>query len=111
MVVVRIIMNVLPEKQLEVTQTLLSMIEPTTKEAGCLSYAVFCDIEDPNRYSLIQEWENRGDLDHYFASHRFGILLGTKALLSENLTIQIQTVLRTEGLDAVEAIRKRISRN
>jgi len=34
MVVVRITMNVLPEKQLEVTQTLLSMIELTGKETG-----------------------------------------------------------------------------
>jgi quinol monooxygenase YgiN len=104
-------MNVLPEKQLEVTQTLLSMIEPTIKETGCLSYAVFCDIEDQNRFSLIEEWERREDLDRYFASHRFGILLGTKALLSENLTIQIHTVLQTEGLDAVQAIRDEAHRN
>ena len=107
MVVVRITMNVLPEKQLEVTQTLLSMIEPTIKETGCLSYAAFCDIEDQNRFSLIEEWVSREDLDHYFASHRFGILLGTKALLSEKLEIQIHTVSQTEGFGAVEAIREK----
>jgi len=106
MVIVRITMNVLPEKQLEVTQTLLSMIEPTIKETGCLSYAVFCDIEDQHRFSLIEEWKSQEDLDRHFASHRFGILLGTKALLSEHLEIQIHTVLRTEGFGAVEAIRK-----
>jgi len=107
MVHARITMNVLPEKKLEVTQTLLSLIEPTTKETGCLSYAVFCDIEDPNRYILIQEWENREDLDHYFTSHRFGILLGIKALLFEPLEIEIYTVSRTEGFGSVEAIRKK----
>jgi quinol monooxygenase YgiN len=35
MIVFRITMNVIPEKQLEMMQTLISMIELTAKEAGC----------------------------------------------------------------------------
>lgn len=105
MIVVRITMNVLPEKQLEVTQTLLSMIEPTEKEAGCLSYAVFCDIEDKNRFSLLEEWETREDMDHHIRSHRFGVLLGTKALLSEPPKIQIHTVSQSEGIETIHAAR------
>jgi len=105
MIVVRITMNVLPEKQLEVTQTLLSMIEPTGKEAGCLSYAVFCDIEDKNRFSLLEEWETREDMDHHIRSHRFGVLLGTKALLSEPPKIQIHTVSQSEGIETIHAAR------
>lgn len=105
MIVVRITMNVLPEKQLEVTQTLLSMIEPTEKETGCLSYAVFCDIEDKNRFSLLEEWETREDMDHHIRSHRFGVLLGTKALLSEPPKIQIHTVSQSEGIETIHAAR------
>ena len=107
MIVVRITMNVLPEKQLEITQTLLSLIEPTGKEAGCLNYAVFCDIEDKNRFSLLEEWENREDLDHHLMSHRFGVLLGTKTLLSEPLEIQIHTVSRSEGMEVIHAARNK----
>ena len=105
MIVFRITMNVIPEKQLEMMQTLLSMIEPTTKEVGCLSYGVFSDIEDKCRFSLLQEWETRDDLDHHLASHRFGVLLGTKALLSEPLAIQILTVSQSEGMDAIRSVR------
>jgi quinol monooxygenase YgiN len=105
MIVFRITMNVIPEKQLEMMQTLLSMIEPTTKEVGCLSYGVFGDIEDKCRFSLLQEWETRDDLDHHLASHRFGVLLGTKALLSEPLAIQILTVSQSEGMDAIRSVR------
>jgi quinol monooxygenase YgiN len=105
MIVVRITMNVLPEKQLEVTQTLLSLIQPTGKEAGCLSYAVFCDIEDKNRFSVLEEWESREDLDHHLRSHRFGVLLGTKALLSEPPKIQIHTVSQMEGMQAIHSAR------
>ena len=105
MIVVRITMNVLPEKQLEVTQTLLSMIEPTGKEAGCLSYAVFCDIEDKNRFSLLEEWETREDLDDHIKSDRFSVLLGTKSLLCEPQQIEIHTVSHSEGMETVNAAR------
>ena len=101
MIVFRITMNVIPEKQLEMMQTLISMIEPTAKEAGCLSYGVFCDIEDENRFSLLEEWKTREDLDHHIGSHRFGVLLGTKTLLREPLEIQIYTVSHSEGIDAI----------
>ena len=78
-------MNVLPEKQKEVMQTLLSMIEPTEKENGCLSYEAFLDIEDNNVFSLIEGWENREDLKQHLRSDRFGVQLGTKSLLNEPL--------------------------
>ena len=105
MIVVRIAMNVFPEKQMEVMQTLLSMIGPTGKEMGCLSHAVFCNIEDKNSFSLLQEWETREDLEHHIASRRFNVLLGTKALLFEPLEIQILTVSHSEGMDAIHTVR------
>ena len=105
MIVVRITMNVLPQKRLEVSQTLLSMIGPMGKAAGCLSYAAYCDIEDKNCFSLVQEWKTREELNHHLASNRFGALLGTKALLCEPLKIQIQTVSHAEGMEAVEKLR------
>jgi len=110
MIIVRITMDVLPEKQLELTQTLLSMIEPTQKEAGCLSYAVFCDIKDRNRFSLLEEWETREDLDKHVKSHRFGVLLGSKTLLCRSPKIQINTVSQSEGREAIDAVRNKGTR-
>jgi hypothetical protein len=51
-IIVRITMNALIEKQTEVMQTLLSMIEPMENESGCQSCNVFRDIEDKNVFSL-----------------------------------------------------------
>ena len=61
MIIVRITMKVLPEKQKEVMQTLLSLIEPVGKEKGCLSYDVFllfrkylhCDPDNDHRGILL----------------------------------------------------------
>ena len=97
----------LPEKQKEVMQTLLSMIESTGKERGCLSHHVFRDIEDENVFSLIDEWETREDLDQHIRSAKFGVLLGTKSLLCEPPNIQIHTVSNSEGMAAVIAARSK----
>jgi quinol monooxygenase YgiN len=106
-IIVRIAMNALPEKRKEVMQTLLSMIESTGKERGCLSHHVFRDIEDDNVFSLIDEWETREDLDQHIMSAKFGVLLGTKGLLCEPLKIQIFTVSDFEGIEAINSVRKK----
>ena len=54
MIVVRITMQVLPEKQKELVQTILSMIVSMEKVAGCLSYALFCNLEDRNLLNLLE---------------------------------------------------------
>jgi quinol monooxygenase YgiN len=106
-IIVRIAMHALPEKQKEVMQTLLSMIESTGKEMGCLSHHVFQDIEDVNAFSLIDEWETREYLNQHIMSAKFGVLLGTKSLLCEPLKIQIFTVSDSERIEAVNPVRKK----
>ena len=105
MIIVRIAMYSLPEKQKEVMQTLLSMIESTGKERGCLTHHVLRDIEDENGFSLIDEWETREDLDQHIRSAKFGVMLGTRSLLCEPPNIQIHTVSNSEGITAVNAAR------
>ena len=107
MIVVRISMNVLPEKQKEVVQTLLSMMGPMEKEAGCLSYSLLCDMRDHNLLSVLEEWENRERLDHHLKSDMFGVLLGTKSLLCQPHGIQVYTVQQAEGMNAVRAARSK----
>lgn len=107
MIVIRTILNVIPEKQKEVLQTLVSLISPLGNGSGCLSYRIFCDIEDKNVFNLISEWETRRDLDAHLKSEIFSVLLGTKSLLFEPMEIQIFAVSDTEGIEAVNSIRKK----
>ena len=106
-IIVKITMNALIEKRTEVMQTLLSMIEPTENERGCLSFHAFRDIEDKNGFDLIVEWKTREDLDHYIRSDRFSVLLGTKSLLCEPPQIEIHTVSHSEGMETVNAARRK----
>ncbi len=107
MIVVRITMHVLPEKQKELVQTILSMVGSIEKAAGCMSYALFCNMEDKNLLNLIEEWQTRKDLEQHLKSDLFGVLLGTKSLLAEPHGIQIHTIHRSEGMEAVLAARRK----
>lgn len=105
MIVVRIQMTVIPEKQKELVQTLLSMVSSTEGEVGCLDYALYCNVEDHNLLTLLEEWQTRKDLDRHLRSETFGILLGTRSLLKEPHGIFIYTVQRSDGMVAVRNAR------
>ena len=107
MILAWIAVTVLPEKQLEFRQTLLSMIEPIENEIGCRRFSVLCDIENENFFNIIEEWETREDLNRHIKSHRFSILLGSKALLREPLKIKIFTISETEGNETIAHLRKK----
>jgi quinol monooxygenase YgiN len=98
-------MKALLDKRTEMMQTLLSMIEPAGEEKGCLSYDVFCDLEDNGVFSLMEEWETREDLGRHIRSERFSVLLGTKSLLAKPLEMKIHTVSHSEGAELVNALR------
>lgn len=106
MMIIRMILNAHPEKHLEVLQTLLSLMKPVRKEPGCRSCYAFYDIDDKNRFTLLEEWETQKDMDNHIQSLQFGVLLGTKALLSEPPRIRIHTVSQTWGMDSVQALRQ-----
>jgi quinol monooxygenase YgiN len=109
MIIVRISMQVLTEKQKEVMQTLLSLMVPMEKEAGCLSYALLSDIKDKNTLYVLEEWENRQKLENHLKSDLFGVLLGIKSLLHRPHGIRIYTVEKAEGMNAVLSARGKIN--
>lgn len=109
MIIIKLLMNVLPAKKKEILLTLLALLQHPENEKGCLSYGIFVNIEDENAFSLISEWKTRKCLEFHLKSDRFSILLGTKSLLSEPMTMQIQTVSDQEGMEVVLSARKKMS--
>ena len=107
MIVVRIAMDVIPDKQKEMVQTLLSMIGSMKKSAGCLSYTLFSNIEDKNLLSLLGEWETRKDFDNHLTSEIFSVFLGTRSLLTKPHGIDVYTVIKSEGMEAVNTARRK----
>jgi quinol monooxygenase YgiN len=106
MIIVRAVLNSFPEKQKEVLQTLLSMVEPPTNGNGLLSYGIYQDIENETVFKLISEWKTRKHANNHLSSDQFAVLLGTKALLRKPVEVEICTVSLVEGIKAVRSARK-----
>ena len=105
MFIVIIKLNALPQKCLELEQTLKALNQAAQQEKGCLSHSVLQDIESEGSFSLLEIWKNREDLDHHLRSDKFTVLMGTKSLLSRPSEITVNEVTHSTGWEAVEAIR------
>ena len=108
MIISIITMYVQIEKQKEVMQTLLSIIDQTSTEKGCLSYNVLRDIENQNAFILLGECNTHDNLDLHIESDSFSVLLGTRSLLCEPMSIQIHTVSKTEGIELINYLRGKV---
>ena len=60
-----------PGKVNELLSVLSSLVEPTRKEPGCLSYELLQNNEDPTEFTLIEEWQNNTALESHFATKHF----------------------------------------
>jgi len=105
MIILKIVFNVLPEKYKELEQTLFSMSSDLCKKSGCKQADLWRDSKDENRLYKISSWENRTTLDAYLQSDNFSALMGTKILLRTPPSISIDSVVSSEGMEAVTKAR------
>ncbi len=55
----------------ELRSVLSSLVEPTRKEPGCLSYNLLQNNEDPTDFTLVEEWESNKALESHLATKHF----------------------------------------
>lgn len=51
-----------------VKKGLQGLVAPTLQEAGCLKYDLHQDLEDPNTFIFVEEWESAEHLKQHGAS-------------------------------------------
>jgi len=110
MIVVIIQLDILPQKRNEFRQTISGMIGPTRSEKGCLGYHFTKDVEDENRFFILQYWQDQADLERHWCTERFSVFLGSFHLLKKTPAIKIHSVNFTAGIEAIEAAREKIKR-
>jgi len=57
-----------PDKVAELKSLLLSVIEPTRKEKGCIKYELLQNQADPTDFTFVEEWESADLLDLHLGS-------------------------------------------
>jgi quinol monooxygenase YgiN len=92
MILVIIRMKILPEKRVELCQTIVSLIGSLRTEKGCLRCDFCRGMEDENELRILEEWDTRENLNSHLKSERFRVLRGAMNLLQEPYEMLVHTV-------------------
>jgi quinol monooxygenase YgiN len=55
-----------PGMEQRMQQDLLALLAPTRSEAGCITFDLLIDINDPTVFMLYENWESKAALDAHF---------------------------------------------
>lgn len=58
--------RVAPESRAIAVAAAIKVAQATRKEAGCLSYSFYSNLEDPNVFRIFEEWETEAALGAHF---------------------------------------------
>ena len=83
------------------------VVGPTEVQPGCLSCRFYQDVNDPDAVFLVEEWETRQELDHHLTSQEYRIVLSLLDMSEKTPEFKISTISKTEGLEALEAMRSK----
>ena len=54
-----------PGREAALRAVLQGFVAPTLKEDGCLRYDLFVDLDDPSKFTFIEEWSSREALNKH----------------------------------------------
>ena len=81
-----------PGREFDLRKVLEAFVAPTRLEEGCLRYDLFVDLDNPTKFTFIEEWASREALDKHGKSDH--IAAGRAAfpeLLGETPWVQVVT--------------------
>jgi len=90
MLVVRVLVQVLPEKRERFIEISTPLIAQTNNEPGCLFYSCYQDLADPNKFLFYEEYENQAAIDfHNQTEHRIQWWNAVQAVLATPMEAKI----------------------
>jgi quinol monooxygenase YgiN len=94
-------MRVLPEKRMELSQTIVSLIRSIRIGEGCRRFDFCQDVEDENKFCLLGEWDTRESLKRHLKSECFKVLRGAMTLLREPYDMVFHTGFHPKGMEEI----------
>ena len=107
MIIVTLRIKVPGNRRKEFLDSARLIIGPTIVQPGCIGCKFYQDLDDPDAVLFVEEWESRASLDEHLKSDSFRIVLSLMELSENAPEIKINTIAKTEGIEAIEAVRSR----
>ncbi len=100
MIVVTARVLVPAEHRARFTEVTTSMCANSREEPGCIGYRVYADIEQPDRYVIVEEWADEEALQlHFGQPHTGAFLAELGGLLGEPADALFHTTASSRRLD------------
>jgi len=94
---VTIRMKVGPDKRMELSQAITSLMGSIRVEKGCRGCNFYQSVEDENEFRVFGEWASREELASHLRSEHFKVLLGTTHLLDKPHEMGLYEVVAGSG--------------
>jgi quinol monooxygenase YgiN len=96
----------IPRKQRKDFLDSASLIQgPTEVQTGCISCRLYQEVGDPDTVLLMEEWESQKALERHIKSDQYRIILSLMDLSEKYPEVKLNTISKTEGLEAIEKVR------
>src|SRR5215831_414000 len=83
-----------PESVHEVRTLLSSLVAPTRREAGCITYELLQNRHDPTDFTFVEEWESEADLNrHAKSDHLQAVNPRLKEITAERTDIRLYSLV------------------
>ena len=105
MIIVTLRIKVPPARRKDFLDSARLIIGPTKVQPGCINCRFYQDLDDPDIILFTEEWQSRKYLEHHIKSDSYRIILSLMELSGEPPEIKINTISKTEGMEAIEALR------
>ena len=101
MIVAIIRMDVLPDKRMELSQTIASLSGSIRQEKGCKRYEFCHSIEDENKLFILEEWDTQENLMAHLKSEHFRVLRGAMNFLQSPYERTFYSVFHPAGIKKI----------
>ena len=100
MIVVTGRMRIAPENRERYAEVTTQMCQRSREEQGCHGYRVYADLEQPDRYVIVEEWADDEALQRHFAQpHTAAFMSALVPLLAEPADVLFHTIASSRRLD------------
>ena len=85
---ISIFLRVFQQNREEFLQTVHALQSELRQDQGLIRSTLYQDVDDPEQFHLINEWETDLDYDSYLRSEQFRVLIGALKVLSEETEVR-----------------------
>ncbi len=82
-----------PEKQNEIIELCVGMIQPSRNEPGCISYIFYQNVAEKNKFFFFEEWKDQSAIDfHVTTKHYKDFVPKFETMITGSADLQIRSV-------------------